>query len=626
MGWKKSAVKLPFLAEVTQVLGVFRSGADALSAVLDAASKGLSVAQALYVSGRDPFSVLFGQLLTEVEALVRDTFDAGFYSLTVDPRKVSASRIRQINAAFPTSLSLDTSLSTEQINSQSAKQQAAGTDPVLTFNAMKVRAEYKRDNWKYDQFGIPLMTPNQCIQHMVASFDDEGDGNRPQFGTGAEVAAVGFIVSAPDLDKFIALAQPLLDVLDLEQLADIINSVKVKGRVGYSGFGGIAPDWESQAKISDFGFMKAQRDAILSVLAQVRAVADSGADRVVDRLLRSIQSKVQSLNDVTQEFSNLLGQLSSALDAQGIYVFTADGIGGNTFLKQELRTYQSSAANMSKDTTGYTFGFLLVGAGPSLASVRTISDLLTAARALKIVGGSNAKQKVEFSAPPASGTIGVGGFPIVPYGDPAIVRKAIQDALAASGLGTECLVLMSTKSKAEEQVGGVDGYNALPSILAGEKDGLGFVVEFQGADGRTPQPLLNFSDPGLDTIYELCFSEVPTSGYFTLVLNGKETQPISYNSTAVEVQEIINDTEGVYNTCSVSGSFAACFTLTFRLRAVTVVVGANTLIGPSGPVSISLVLLQAGRDPANFILDADGRPIQITVTELVPGRRNDLCD
>jgi hypothetical protein len=137
---------------------------------------------------------------------------------------------------------------------------------------------------------------------------------------------------------------------------------------------------------------------------------------------------------------------------------------------------------------------------------------------------------------------------------------------------------------------------------------------------------MDFNDPGLDTVQELCFDEPPTSGTFTVSIMGVESDPIPFDATAADLEEILNNVKGVANKVTVTGSFADCFTITFKNLAVPAVApGSNSLVGPSGPVGLSVSVMQAGRNPANTLTDRDGRPITVTVTNLVEGRRNDLC-
>jgi hypothetical protein len=423
----------------------------------------------------------------------------------------------------------------------------------------------------------------------------------------------------------VALAQPLLDVLEIESLRSLLNEFKKKANLSQP-TGGIAPDWTNVATLSDFGFLRSQRDALLSALAQAEALVEGGGN-AIDRLFSIIEQKLRTLDSVVEEFSSLLSKLQSTLDASGVYTFYVDGFGGNDFIKQQLRVVSNSASNLFKEEGGYTFGFLLVGGGPSLLAVRLLNDLLLSARIQNILGGSNAKQRVDFSAVPADPTSSItfGNVEVPVSSDPVTFRKDLQSGLNSSGLSTEALVVLSTSGRAENGNLTVGEYNALPDILSSEKDGLGFVVEFQGVDGRTPQPLLDFSDPGLDEIQEICFSETPTSGYMIVSYEGQDTPNIPFSASASDLQEALNNLPKIFNKTSVTGSYVDCFTVTFKKMDASILSVQSFLVGPSGPVTVSVSVIQAGKNPANNIRDVNGRPISITVTELVPGRKNDLC-
>jgi len=622
--WSKKPIKLPFLPAIQTILGTVKAGADSLSALLDTALIGLNVVKTLFLAKADLFALLFSALITELENLINDTFNTGIYSITIDPRKISVPNIRNINLSFPTSIDVENKTTT-QIQSEIAAEKAANLDPVLTYEGMLFKAKEKKKNWKFDNFGIPLMTPSQCVSQMIASFEDAGDPNRPIFSDNADICAVGFIVSAPDIDQFAILAQGFNALLGIDELLDLLNDIfRRTNNPAFSGpKGGVAPDWTALARLSDFEFMRQQRDALLSAVNQLKGLVQ-GADSAIVKLIEIITKKVKDLDDLVEEFSALITKLQSALNANGIYVFDVDGPGGTNRIKTELRQTLASANDLFQSENGYSFGFLMVGGGPSLISVRLIRSLLLDIQNGSILSGANEKQSVSFSlepaAPDSSITIDGTEIPLVDSAGNKIdlntVRRAIQNKLNTTR-GSEIVVLMSTK---EEK----DGQTLVPG--QGEKDGLGFSVEWQGADGKTSQPLLDFSDQGIDEVQEICFSEQPTSGSWTIQIGTQETAPIPFNATASQIQEIINNTAGVYNKATVQGSYASCFFITYnKIKVPPSSISSNTLVGLN-PVTITLTVQQPGANPANNLKDANNKPIEISVTRLVTGQKNDLCE
>jgi hypothetical protein len=601
--WRKVPIQLPFLEEISAIFSTLKSGSDTISALLDTFLVGLQVAQALYNAKSDPFLAIFQALLTQLENLINDTYNTGVYSLTVDPREVAAPNLLSLNAAFATDISIvkdDGSVATpSEIAARVLALEEAGLDPELTYENMRAKVTEKRESWQFDQFGIPLMTPSQCVNHMISSFDDSNDPKRPIFSADAEVAAFGVIVSAPDVNDFIALAQPLLDVLDLQPLVGLLNELlRRTDQVTAEPSGGTAPDWTDVATLADIGFMRSQRDALLGALNQVRGATES-ADAAVNRLFEIIEQKITALDDTVERFSSLLETLQNTLNAEGVYVFDFDASGGSEGIKTSLKEFEDSASDLFTSSTGYTFGFLMVGGGPSLTTVQLIKQLLLDLRTQALVGGANDKQQVSYSTP-SSGSLTINGQEVTFPKDNISLRQELQDAVNADPGSSEALVLLNDE---------------------------GFTVEYQGADGRQSKPNIDFSFPGLDEIQEICFNEPPTSGTFTLNFNGIETSPIPFNATASILEGILNDTEGLYNCTSVTGSFVDCFQITFKNKAVPELQeGSNSLVGPGGAVSITISTLQEGENPSSNLKDENGKDIDVTVTKLVEGRRNDPCD
>jgi hypothetical protein len=658
VSWKKIPIKLPFLEEVTQLFSALKSGADAVSTVLEVGVTALNIAKAVYLAKADPFLFIFQALLSQLEDLINDTFNQGYYTLIVDPRKVSGLRITETNAAFATSVSVvddqGNPVPASEIAARALALEEAGLDPTLTYKDMRAKVTEKRKNWKFDNFGIPLMTPSQCVNHMIASLDDTGDPMRPVFSDTAQVSALGFIVTAPDIEQFVALAEPLLAILEIDQLADLLNEfLRRSNRTTAEPSGGTAPDWTANGRLADIEFLRQQRDALLGALAQIKGAVES-ADQAVVRLIDIITEKLNALNEVVESFSALLTKLQSILDAEGVFVFELDSNGGTNLIKQQLKAFDASASDIFALDSGYTFGVLFVGGGPSYESVKLLQQLFLDLRTQALLGGANAKQKVTFSAVPegpnSSLTIGEDGSGngvkvVFVDGDgnkptPVQKRQALQEAVKTSGLAQEAVVLLAPASggtgssgggggggtEIDQTKNGTDDQIGFNALVQAEKTELGFTVEFQGQDGRQPQPLLDFTDPGKDTIIELCFSEPPTSGSFTLVFDGVETTPIPYTATAADLEMILNDTEGLYNKVTVTGSFEDCFLITIKNKAVSApTAGSNSLVGVN-PVGVTATVQQAGRDPASSLIDRDGRPITVKVESLVDGRQNDLCE
>lgn len=215
MAWEQKALKGPLMDGVSDLVTALGTAGAAVATVLNTAATALKLAEALYVAGVDPYAAIMKVLLDEAEKLVNDMFATGVYVLQVDPRQV-----------IPGPL-------VEEV-----KTKITG---AIDFEGYKAIARSKMIEFKWDNFGIPLMSPSQCVSYMSRSLDDKGDSLRPQFSDHATVAGFGIIVTAPDLSGFVPLAKGLAKVIDLGGLKRYLDQVMAVAqldaneKIGFSG-------------------------------------------------------------------------------------------------------------------------------------------------------------------------------------------------------------------------------------------------------------------------------------------------------------------------------------------------------------------------------------------------------
>jgi len=78
---------------------------------------------------------------------------------------------------------------------------------------------------------------------------------------------------------------------------------------------------------------------------------------------------------------------------------------------------------------------------------------------------------------------------------------------------------------------------------------------------------------------KLSFAEIPTLGFFSIQFGGNTTDPISFNATAVDIQDELRDLAGLTSVV-VTGSFATGFIITFvgfEVQPALGIVTASTL-------------------------------------------------
>lgn len=312
MPWEQSDINGPVSEAVQDALTPVSNALGAVAPVLETANTLLDAAQTFVDGVKDPFAGLLDDAINELENLVNDTFGTGAFLLTVNPFKLEGVR-------------------------------------------------------QFDDFGIPLLTPADCIELMVESFDDLGDEKRPQFSDSATVSAFGIMATAPDLAGLLDLIRELVALFSIPEWELVLSAHEERNNT--ANVSSVVPDWESLRLNSFPPFDQMQRNVIglLEAAKGTQVVPDSN----ISDLIGMIQKKVTRVQELTQSIQDILDQAAGSVT--GLYTFELDiQTGGNNLIKSQLRDpfLEQCVPN------GYTIASLFVGGGPSAVPVNNLKNLL----------------------------------------------------------------------------------------------------------------------------------------------------------------------------------------------------------------------------------------------------------
>lgn len=327
MGWNKTDLAPPFPQEFNDLASTISSVAGTVDSALSPVISALNAASVFFTAATDIYQFLTQTIISESENFVNDFFGSGVYELVLDPFSVPTKRFYE-----------------------------PYTSPFAT----------------RDEKGVPFFTTIDALSAALKSLDDQGDDNRPQFSDSANIAAFGFLASAPNVLPLIELMRLLLKVWNIGPL-ELANKRIVEAVEG-AGVQPRLPDWDSIRlnQIKPFGDMQV---AALKALAVARGYTVVG-DNVVSDLLDAIAKKVQLLNDTAQILALVAQAIVLAGSVSGTYVLSVPlGTGGVTRLKQELQ----NVGTMLNETAhnNFTIMGLYVGGGASAQPVENIRALLT---------------------------------------------------------------------------------------------------------------------------------------------------------------------------------------------------------------------------------------------------------
>ncbi len=312
MSWRLQTLKAPIPAdEVNAFLGSLNGAVGSITSVLDVISQALEVVKVLANPATDPFNLIIQAFYDELNNFVNNFFGTGVYMLTASP-----------------------------------------------FNCPGL---------KHDAFGIPILYPAEAIQKAVASFDDIGDVQRPQFSDTAEVSAIGIMLTATSVPDLTNLLEALNGVFAIPDWAFALKEINRRKEIGTKS---IQPDWTS-FRLNSIDQMSEFQNGILGLLEVLRGYTTIPDNNIGD-LISAIQGKVTVLNGAITDMQNIITLLTRS--AGGVYVMSLpQGVGGNARIKAALR---DSFLETCKPTSGYTIMTVIVGGGPSLATVEAIRALM----------------------------------------------------------------------------------------------------------------------------------------------------------------------------------------------------------------------------------------------------------
>lgn len=386
MAWKNATVNSPIPGALADIVSGTSVVTNTLSTLFSAITTLLEIAQVFVQDTVEPFESLVDAIITQLEQLINDLFGSGLFMLVVNPFELTNSSAlieiaesrrairdeedianaqykleeKQVQKALFNANPAESVALQEQLNSIEARKIAK----KATLDARRSILESTRVNAGFDSFGIPILTPRECILRAVDSFDDLGDDQRPQLSDAANVAAIGFMATAPGLDQFKALIEAFLAVFEipewrfvlarLNEVSDVSTVVSQK------------PDWQS-VRLNSFSPMDKIQKTLLTVLATVKGFQITANESIQD-LIDIMKSRSEQLDKISDDLEDLANAIGTA---SGLFVLNVPiGSGGVNRLKNELRD-----PFLECQKNNYTIMVMFVGGGVTAQPVESLRSL-----------------------------------------------------------------------------------------------------------------------------------------------------------------------------------------------------------------------------------------------------------
>jgi hypothetical protein len=170
------------------------------------------------------------------------------------------------------------------------------------------------------------------LSRWRASFEDQGDSNRPQFEENAQMSAMLFVVGAndlPDLYRLLRLLAMLFGMPSLDWDEDEYG-FDIPTRIENSM--GTPPDWES-VRLGEVCPPFARLAEILMQAMGMLSVTDDYAN-MLDALAEIISEKAALLAAIADEIQSLVDAITALIESAGLYVLQIDGSGVDDLIAQ----------------------------------------------------------------------------------------------------------------------------------------------------------------------------------------------------------------------------------------------------------------------------------------------------
>lgn len=332
MTWTPKTITPPLPPEAQDIVDAISTVTGTVSGILTTFSTLLDAAKIFYNGGTDLFVALMNGIIDAAEDLNNDYFGSGAFQLIIDPFSLPSTRYLE-----------------QGIN-----------DLAEDITGAKIK--------KKDQFGIPQLTPAECIAAAIRSFDDTGDENRPIFSDAADITALGLLITAPDLSAFLDLLEKLLSVWTLDDLEFIFDRFQLKVNPVKKS---VPVDWGSIRfnQIKALGDIQKENNKALAIARGYLNVGDS----IIPELIETIQRKVDVLNDSVTTFQSVVDLILAAAGVPNVFVLDVPlGAGGVNRVKIELRDSDLESLAINK----YTVMLLYVAGGPTAVGLDKIRQLV----------------------------------------------------------------------------------------------------------------------------------------------------------------------------------------------------------------------------------------------------------
>lgn len=317
MTWERKPLLPPFHPELVNIVSGLSQLGTNVGAVLTIAEDLLDVAKVFYFLKGDPYKVLVSAIILELEDLINDLFSVGVYQLVVDPF------------------------------------------------TMVMHGK------RYDRWGIPIVTPGDAINAVIASFDDEGDPDRPLFSASEEISALGIMVTTPSYGEFVSLLQGLWNVFKVDDILFLINKLDryKNGRDERSRL----PDWD-KISLNSIEPLAQTQSIILDTLATVKGYIVV-TDEIITKLIDVISYKLETIGELIDILNILILNLETIASFNQAYIFELPkGSGGTDRLITEI----ADPVLMANRFNQYTAMYLTVGGGEAGAhTVQTLIDIMS---------------------------------------------------------------------------------------------------------------------------------------------------------------------------------------------------------------------------------------------------------
>jgi|GEM_PF-2486316 len=350
--WQKRNLLAVLPPAVDDIITGAQTANDTITAGLEIAKTVAQGAQIYLTTVAEPAAAAAKLVVTEIENFKNDFFGSGGYYTVLHP--------------FQAGVGMGAKLASER-KEKNIPAHLLKPSELPSWGQSSIRTAQNHSMMRYLDFP-------RLVNKTIESFDDTGDARRPKFSDSAQVEYLFLVLAgSPSPADILPILDALSTLLGSKELKQAVRRINQAYRADSDRLKQVVKGpknntWDSY-QMRDIQVAGDIEKSIDPYLAMIKAIANS-ASTAIGEAIKILDKKIQQISDLQAKFDALTAALTAFKDSDG-YVLQGGGVGGNEFVKEQLR----QAENQPGVELSFCVGILFVAGTGGLDTLNALLGL-----------------------------------------------------------------------------------------------------------------------------------------------------------------------------------------------------------------------------------------------------------